>query len=62
MKLYADTSVRRTVQVLGDVAVVAWIWVWIGIAGKVHESTLRLATPGRKIGRASCRERVCLVV
>ncbi|MCW2848046.1 MAG: hypothetical protein JWR90_2020 [Marmoricola sp.] len=49
MKLYADTSVRRTLQILGDLAVVLWIWVWIEIADKVHDSTLKLATPGHKI-------------
>ncbi len=49
MKLYADTSVRRTVQIVGDLAVVIWVWLWIGIADKVHDSTLKLATPGRKI-------------
>ncbi len=49
MKLYADTSVRRTLQILGDVGVVLWVWFWIHIADKVHDSTLRLATPGRKI-------------
>jgi hypothetical protein len=49
MKLYADTSVRRTLQVVGDVAVVVWIWLWVEMAGKVHDSTLRLATPGHKI-------------
>lgn len=49
MKMYADTSVRRTLQIVGDLAVVVWIWVWIEIADKVHDSTLRLATPGQKI-------------
>jgi hypothetical protein len=49
MKLYADTSVRRTLQIVGDLAVVVWVWVWITIAGKVHDSTLKLATPGHKI-------------
>jgi hypothetical protein len=49
MKLYADTNVRRTAQIIGDLALVIWVWVWIEIAGKVHDSTLRLATPGRKI-------------
>jgi hypothetical protein len=49
MKLYADTNIRRTLQIVGDVAVVLWIWLWIGIAGKVHDSTLKLATPGHKI-------------
>jgi hypothetical protein len=49
VKLYADTPARRTIQVVGDLAVVVWIWVWVDIAGKVRESTLELATPGRKI-------------
>jgi hypothetical protein len=48
-KLYADTSVRRTLQVAGDLAVVAWVWIWISIADSVHDATLGLATPGRKI-------------
>jgi len=49
MKLYADTSVQRSLQIVGDLALVAWIWVWIVIAQKVHAATLELATPGRKI-------------
>ncbi len=49
MKLYADTSVRRSLQIVGDLAVVIWIWVWIEVAVKVHDSTLRLGTPGQKI-------------
>lgn len=49
MKLYADTQARRTLQVVGDVAVLVWIWVWIEVADKVHDSTLKLATPGHKI-------------
>jgi hypothetical protein len=49
MKLYADTSVRRTLQVAGDVAAVLWVWVWITVASRVHDATLELATPGRKM-------------
>jgi hypothetical protein len=48
-KLYADTRVRRLLQVVGDVAVVVWVWAWIAVAGRVHDATLGLATPGRKI-------------
>jgi hypothetical protein len=49
MRFYADTSVRRTLQIVGDLAAVTWILVWVVIAGKVHDATLELATPGRKI-------------
>ena len=43
MKLYADTSVRRSLQIAGDLALVAWVWVWVVVAGKVHAATLELA-------------------
>jgi hypothetical protein len=49
MKLYADTSVRRSLQITGDLALVVWIWLWVVVAQKVHEATLGLATPGHKI-------------
>lgn len=49
MKLYADTSARRTLQIVGDLTLVVWVWLWISIAEKVHDSTLRLSTPGHKI-------------
>ncbi len=49
MKLYADTSVRRTTQIVGDLAVLVWVWVWIAFARKVHDATLGLGAPGRKI-------------
>ena len=48
MKLFADTPVRRTLQVVADLTFVAWLvlWVWIGLA--VHDGTLELAGPGRQ--------------
>ena len=49
MKLYADTSVRRSLQIAGDLALVVWIWVWVVVADKVHGATLELATPGHRI-------------
>lgn len=49
LKLYADTMPRRLFQLAGDVGLVLWIWLWIEMARKVHEATLRLATPGYKI-------------
>ncbi|UDY23595.1 hypothetical protein [Nocardioides sp. Kera G14] len=52
MKLYADTPARRAAQVLGDVAAVLFVLVSVLLARKVHEATLRLATPGRRIEAA----------
>jgi hypothetical protein len=46
MKLYADLTGRRTLQMLSDVGVLAWValWAWVGRA--VHDATTRLAAPG----------------
>jgi hypothetical protein len=52
MKLYADGRARRIRQVAGDLFLLLWVvlWVWLGIA--VHDATLALAVPGRKIQAA----------
>jgi hypothetical protein len=52
MKLYADGQVRRTRQLAGDVFLLLWVvlWVWLGTA--VHDATLALAVPGKKIQAA----------
>src|SRR6478672_3124676 len=52
MKVYADGSVRRTRQMLGDVLLVLWVVLWLKLAFVVHDATLALATPGRKIEAA----------
>lgn len=48
MKLFADTPLRRTLQVLADLLFVAWLvlWVWVGVA--VHDGTMELAGPARQ--------------
>ena len=53
MKFFADTPVRRTVQVLADLLFVAWLvlWVWIGTA--VHDGTMELAGPARQTDSAA---------
>jgi len=53
MKTYADTSVRRSLQIAGDLTLVLWVWFWIVIADNVHDATLELATPGRRIDRSA---------
>jgi hypothetical protein len=52
MKLYADGPVRRTRQLVGDVLLVLWVALWLKLAYVVHDATLALATPGRKIQAA----------
>ncbi len=49
MKLYADGPVRRTLQILGDVLLVLWIYLWLKLATVVHDATMALAEPGRQI-------------
>ncbi|NUS52106.1 MAG: hypothetical protein HOQ22_13840, partial [Nocardioidaceae bacterium] len=52
MKLYADGPVRRTRQVMGDLLLVLWAALWVRLAMVVHDATLALAAPGRKIADA----------
>jgi hypothetical protein len=53
MKLFADTPVRRALQVSADVLFVVWLvlWVWIGMA--VHDGTMELAGPARQTDSAA---------
>ncbi len=53
MVLYADSPARRTAQLVGDLLLVAWIWVWVEVALVVRDATLALATPGREIDAAA---------
>lgn len=55
MKLYADTPVRRTRQVAGDLLFVLWLVLWVYVAGVVHDATTELADPGRQAERAAER-------
>ena len=52
MKLYADGPVRRTRQMVGDLILVLWVLLWLKLANIVHDATLALAAPGRKIEAA----------
>jgi hypothetical protein len=49
VKLYADTPVRRVGQVLADLAVIAWTYAWIRLGSALHDITLALAEPGRRL-------------
>lgn len=52
MKLYADTVVRRTRQIVSDVWMVVWAYAWIRVGTWTHELVMNLAAPGRKLAEA----------
>lgn len=49
MKLYADSPVRRSLQLVGDVLLVGWVWLWVWTAQTLREATLALAGPGEQL-------------
>lgn len=49
MKLYADAPVRRSLQMLADLALVGWVYLWVQASLAVRDATLALAGPGRQI-------------
>lgn len=49
MKLYADLPGRRTLQILADVGLVAWVCAWAWLGRVVHDATMRVAEPGRTL-------------
>jgi hypothetical protein len=52
VKLYSDAPGRRLAQVIADVGVLVWVVVWVRIALRVHEATMQLAEPGRRLADA----------
>lgn len=46
---YAQSPGRRTLQLLGDLLLLAWIYLWIRVGQAVHDATLALAEPGRRL-------------
>jgi hypothetical protein len=49
MKLYADLPGRRTLQILADLGLVAWVCLWAWVGRVVHDATMQLAAPGRQL-------------
>lgn len=49
LKVYADSPWRFGRQLLADLLVVAWVYLWWRVGTKVHEVTLALAAPGRTL-------------
>lgn len=52
MKLYADRSGYRSLQILEDLGIVAWVVVWVWIGMFVHDLIAKLAAPGRAVESA----------
>ncbi len=49
MRIYADRPWTGIRQLLTDLLVVAWIWVWIKAASRLYDLVEKLAVPGRKL-------------
>ena len=49
MKLYADRAPTALRQLLTDVLVVVWIYVWVRLGMTLFDSIQKLAAPGRKL-------------
>ncbi len=60
MKLYADLPARRTLQMLADLGMLAWVALWAWTGRLVHDTTLGLSAPGRQLQSAGSgfRERM----
>jgi hypothetical protein len=52
MKLYAETAALRARQLLGDLAVLAWIVAWAAAGVALHRLVQKLAAPGRRLEEA----------
>lgn len=52
MKLYADLPGRRTAQILADLGMLAWVCAWAWAGRLVHDTTMALAAPGRRLESA----------
>ena len=49
LKLYADSPVRRTRQLLADAFAVFWAWLWITLAIELYRLISKLAVVGQKL-------------
>ncbi|MEU4694960.1 hypothetical protein [Actinoplanes sp. NPDC023714] len=52
MKLYADRLPTAIRQLLTDILVVLWIYLWIRVALWIHDTVEKLAVPGQKLESA----------
>ena len=55
MTFYADLPGRRTRQIVGDVGLILWIYVWVRIAMWLHDLVMNLAAPGLALADGGTR-------
>lgn len=55
MMFYAETSARRSRQMLADLIFVVWLLLWIWVADTVHDKTMELVGPGEQVEAAGER-------
>lgn len=46
---YAQAPRRRALQIVGDLLLLAWLYLWVRAGQAVNEATLALAEPGRRL-------------
>ena len=49
MKIYADLPSRRIGQIAADLLMLGWILLWARVGKAVHDTTLSLGEPGRRL-------------
>jgi hypothetical protein len=52
VKLYAETAGRRTRQLVGDLAVLAWTAAWVAAGVALNRLVEKLAVPGERVEQA----------
>ena len=52
MKLYAETPGLRTRQLVGDLAVLAWMAAWVAAGVALYRLVEKLAVPGQRVEQA----------
>jgi hypothetical protein len=52
MKIYADLPSRRIGQIVADLLMLGWILLWARVGKAVHDTTLSLGEPGRRLESA----------
>jgi hypothetical protein len=52
VKLYAETAGRRTRQLAGDLAVLAWTAAWVAAGVALNRLVEKLAVPGERVEQA----------